>query len=208
MNFLVFPIRYLKLRDEDDSLAIWRDFIFVFLWTVFLVSLFTFGKSANFFGASGFVDKIGSLSSSLTGFYIAGLLAVASFSSSNSSLDEEIENGKAYIDHDEDGNPIFITRREYICYIFGYSAFLSLSISLISALYQAVSPSVFYVFNFTKSCLGYTMYVDQWISAIGKIIYCVILGHLAITTCYGLYYLIHRMYAKQKRILPKDSSDN
>lgn len=48
----------------------------------------------KFFHESGFLGRIGGMTANLTGFYIAGLVAVAAFVIENSSIDETISTGK------------------------------------------------------------------------------------------------------------------
>lgn len=196
------PFRYLYLRNERGSLLLFRDLFAVVLLSVFFALPFFVFDQVNFAKPSGFVDRMGSLSSVLAGFYIAALIAVGSFVSSIGDLDKEIENGKIFNGRNKENS---LTRREYICAIFGFLSFLALFLSVISSLViisAAPIASAIKSVNFAVS--GYSFNLLGVVGCVSVFLYSVVVSLMLITTFHGLYYLTDRIYAKSPQILPKN----
>ena len=146
MHFIIYPFRYLLLCNDRRSSIIWRDAVFCVLGTAAITLLYFPSGESNFFAKDGFIDKIGSISSSLTGFYIAGLLAVATFSMPKADLDNPISNGQVFLRSDRQQNTP-LTRREYVCLMFGYLAMLALLTSVISAVEAGSYDTIYRLFQ-------------------------------------------------------------
>lgn len=200
------PFRYLRLRNEQGTRLIFRDFLaIVLLSTIFALPFLIFDQ-VNFSRTSGLVDQMGSLASVLAGFYIAALVAVGSFSASIGDLDKEITNGKIFL---EKGDDTSLTRREYICAIFGFLSFMALFIAIMSSFILIVSPPLAEAINgFDFMVKGKTFSVFYIVRVIGICLYSVAISMMVVTTFYGLYYLTDRIYAKSPMILPKSDDDN
>ncbi|MEW6090051.1 MAG: hypothetical protein AB1647_03890 [Pseudomonadota bacterium] len=208
MNVLSYPLRYLTLKDEDKHALFRRNGLAVFLVAAFLTLPFLL-PGANYFGDDGFLDRFGSVAAVLTGFYVAALVGIASFPSSLGDLDDVMEVGKVFgRECDDDGNPVALTRRQYVCAMFGYLAFMCLSVSTAAVLLVVVT-------DVTKSSFLQAL-PDQWTSAAWFeknfvwVVRAVFIGllnlaiaHMIVTTFHGLYYLIERLYDKKPELLPK-----
>lgn len=156
MYFFLFSFNYLALRNAKGNLILWRDVPSVAFGSLTGLLIFSLINGSNFFGHDGFVDKVGSVTASITGFYIAGLLAVATFASENSALDAKIKIGPVYRNKTDLKSNRGMNRREYVCSIFGYLAFVSLIISIFSALISGLSPGISnYFAGTTYSISGY-----------------------------------------------------
>lgn len=198
MNPILSPLRYLILVDEKGRRLVRRD-----AWTVVIIALiitapFVVFDGTNYFGEKGFLDRVGSFSSILTGFYVAALVTVATFSSDD--VDKKITVGKVSLT----AGGTSLSRREYVCAMFGYLAFSSLFISVLSILMVAVYSSI--ASYFIKKMQEHQ--VDPyWSSTISssmiKISVSLIISHMIISSFHGLYYLIDRLYYKDPKILPK-----
>lgn len=171
---------------------------------VILLAPFWLVPSANLFHKDGFVEKVGSFSSVLTGFYVAGLLAVATFSTVLGDVDKKIERGAVVLrSKDKESPDHHLTRREYVCQMFGYLATLSMAISLLSILLVVLTQSIRespivafdYVFNKTL------------IRIIVGGLYSLMAAHLVVTTSIGLYYFVDRLYTKEAKIKSKPSTN-
>jgi hypothetical protein len=179
------------------------------VWTVLAIALVITTPfvyfDLNYFGERGLLDRFGGFSAVLTGFYIAALVGVASFSSSLGDLDEPIEVG-TITRVDESGAPYDLTRRQYVCSMFGYLAFVSLVISMIAIVLVSVSN-----FAWSKAITGLVPWQSRRAAADGievgisvlMFVINMVLAHMLVTTCYGLYYLIDRLYAAKPKLLPK-----
>lgn len=207
MNVLAYPLRYLTLRTESGHPLYARDG-----WAVLLVALVASAPflltSASYFGAGGFLDKFGAFSGVLTGFYIAALVGIATFATTLGDLDDVIENGPV-LRAGADG-PEPLTRRQYVSSMFGYLAFLALLVSFIAILLVILSG--------VEIRLAWLPVADHMLStptaAFMRIVVRVVvlfainmvLAHMFVTTCHGLYYLIDRLYEKRPVVLPKPSA--
>lgn len=203
--FIIYPFNYLRLRDEESRLVVRRDVLPVALFVIALVSLFEFLPDTNFYAKDGFVERVGGVTQSLTGFYIAGLLAVATFTISQTALDQPIKVGPVYLRRRDQNN--CLSRREYVCLMFGYLSALSLAISLFAALSGATAKAIGAGLEPVTTTLGGTVISARVVvGLIGKIVVAIVVSHIVLTTGYGLYYLTKKIYERDSVIGKKDSS--
>lgn len=204
MRFLFFPLRYLKLLREDGKLLLWRDLpVFAILLALILLP-FTLIHGADFFGKEGFVDRFGALASTLTGFYVAALVLAATFTTENGDLDKPIEVGPVSLLDQEDHTARKLSRREYVCIMFGYLSFISFALSVLSVIFVIVSGPLSVELPASLDLIGAAgKTISKMISYAGMTLFAGLASHLMITTCYGLYYLVDRLYAKKPVILPR-----
>ena len=152
--------------------------------------------SSNYFHKDGFVDKIGTFASVLTGFYVAGLVAVATFPRNEAGLDKTIEFGKIILPSANRENDEYMTRREYVCAMFGYLAFASLIITTTSIIAVTTSDWMNGFSDQTLLFAGQRITFSKICLRSVAVAGCsIILGHVFATTVRGLYYLIDRIYA-------------
>lgn len=201
--FLAYPLAYLTLRTERGTLVLWRDVVPVGILSSLLILSYLIIPGANFFAKDGFVDRSGSVTTALTGFYIAGLLAVATFTASKASLDEPIKVGPVYFGRDPKLR-LALSRRDYVCLIFGYLSIVSLIISLSSVLITTISSAFAKEISGMRLDLGSKyLLVDVTTAIIAKAMFCIIVSHLMITTGYGLYYLTKKIYDREATLKKK-----
>lgn len=199
VNIFTFPLRYLALKDDQKRHLFWRDLLGVMVLATFLSAPFWL-TDANYFGNGGFLDKFGGFAGVLTGFYVAGLLGIASFLGASPSLDEEIQVGKIY-GPPKNGAPNPLSRREYVCSMFGYLSFLSLAISVAALLLVVITDPLAQYMAGHKKHWAYLL-------TSGFLVFLVnfVLAHMVATTCHGLYYLIDRLYATSPELMTKEAS--
>lgn len=203
-SLLLTPLRYLRLEDERGVKLSLRNLTATAALTLVFSLPFLVASTANFFHKDGFIDKVGTFSSVLTGFYVAGLLAVATFSEKLGDLDNPIEVGRVLLPSKADEPAHYLSRREYVCIIFGYLAFLSLFITLLSITVVILSSGMPTLRDWKFSLGSVSVSVDrQFVRGIPIIVFGAIASHLAIVTCHGLYYLMDRLYAKKPELLPE-----
>lgn len=210
-------MRYLSLRGASGWPIIIHDIIPTGTTSILISAPFLIVKTTNYFHKDGFLDKFGTFSSVLTGFYVAGLVAVATFSMRFSALDEKMENGPVFlwskIEHirelglnekNYDINKRSLTRREYLCHLFGYLATLSMILTLVTIVTIIVAQGVELpiAVNISRS-----LYVPLDLFRAAFIIgFSIPISHLVTTTTRGLFYLVDRLYDKKPKILPKPSN--
>lgn len=205
---LTYPLSYLSLKDESGRRLFRRNWVAVLVAVVVMSVPFIF-FDANYFSDRGFLDRIGSFAAVLTGFYIAALVGVASFASSVGDLDEEIEVGRisrpAPDPAENEDSEEFLTRRQYVCSMFGYLAFMSLMLSVGAILLIVVADPAHVAISATASWID--VETVTWLQTVGRAAvvmgFNLVLAHLLVTTCHGLYYLIDRLYAKKPVLLSK-----
>ncbi|MER9683235.1 hypothetical protein NKJ23_28585 [Mesorhizobium sp. M0184] len=187
MNFLFYPLKYLLLVNEDGKRLWARNAIaLVVLATLLSVPFICF--SGNYFGERGFLDRFGAFCGVLTGFYIAALVGIASFSGSLSSLDDEIYEGKIL---QSAGSKDGLTRREYVSAIFGYLSFMSFLLSVVAILFVVSADAAQKIFPW-------------WVSVVAIVSFNICVAHMMVTTSHGLYYLIERLYYQEPKLIDKD----
>lgn len=201
MYFILFSAKYLLLRTEKGWLVLWRDVIPVILVSGSLFTFFLIFERANFFGTDGFFDKLGSLTSTLTGFYVAGLLAVAAFAAPGSALDDAIEVGPVFYGRENSPDRERLTRRQYVCSMFGYLAFLSLILSVLSVASSGLAAGASGALQgITWQIAGYVIDAKAIVRSLVELAVLVPMSHLIVTTGYGMYYISHKVYDKKPTI--------
>lgn len=207
MNYFLYPLRYLKLVDEHGRALYRRDALLLIALTLIL-SLPFIATDANFFSQSGFLERVGSFSSVLTGFYVAALVAVATFAVQSADLDKEITVGRITYPESKYEDSFNLTRREYVCAIFGYLAFASLLISILSILFVVIANPALKLLRKVSTYMNLPQQIyETFIPGVLVIILCAVISHMIVTTGHGLYYLIDRMYARTPKTLPKRSKN-
>lgn len=207
-SVLTYPLSYLSLKDEGDSRLFRRNWIAVLVVVTIMSAPFIL-FDANYFGDKGFLDRFGSFAAILTGFYIAALVGVASFASSVGDLDGEIEVGRISrpvpVPAEGDDPEEYLTRRQYVCSMFGYLAFVSLALSVGAILLIVAADPGRIAVNAMAGWFGVqpVQCPREVLRAIVIVGFNLVLAHMLVTTCHGLYYLIDRLYAKKPQLLPK-----
>ncbi len=196
---LFFPLRYFALiNSEKRHLDLWP----TLLLTAVLATPFIAIPGASFFQSGGFLDKLLVLTSALTGFYVAALVAAATFP--RGDLDKPITLGAISLPMKIDGEKVVanLTRREFACTIFGYLAFSAMMISIFGGLFVALGPVS------TKAVrslpwVGHLMtgYRYEALRGVFVVAFCVAISHLAVVTSLGLYYLMDRLNRRDPEVL-------
>jgi hypothetical protein len=205
---LLYPLRYFSLvNNEKRSIDLWPSLLLAGLLALPFVAL----PGTSFFSPNGFLDKLLTLMSCLTGFYVAALVAAATFS--HPDLDKTITAGPiALVTKDHDGKRIteLLTRREFACTIFGYLAFSTLALSIVAAFLIALTNAKTQALS-SGGALGHFFAGNYFLYVRGVIIFgiCLVTSHIFMVTCLGLYYLMDRLYRRDRRIVtPKSSADS
>lgn len=201
---LFYPLRYFSLvNNEKRHIDLWP----TALLAVILATPFVFVPGAIFFSPNGFLDKLLTLTTALTGFYVAALVAAATFS--HPDLDKTIRVGSiALVRKGDDGVRIqdLLTRREFACTIFGYLAFATLAVSLSAAVAIALSAVPTGPLQGVR-WVGQIFELQNWLIVRGLIIllFTTAISHITVVTSLGLYYLMDRLYRQEPRVTAKKS---
>jgi hypothetical protein len=202
---LLYPFRYfLLVNNEKRNIEIWPTLILAIV-----ISAPFWILNASFFQPNGFLDKILVLTSPLTGFYVAALVAAATFA--HPDLDKVITAGSiALITKNADGKRIVeaITRREFICTLFGYLSFSCLIISILAGYFISMS-SIHLRILANWPIVGVLFSGIRWLTVRGIVIFgfSLLVAHLIVVTALGIYYLMDRMYRFDRKITTPKPGD-
>lgn len=199
------PTKYLQLRSEKGSrLAFRRGVVAVLLSFAFVGFLHLFEK-INLYGDNGLIDRVGDLVSTLTGFYVAALVAVATFGPGRPEMDGSMVSGKLYVGVGESKQEV--SRREYLTALFGYLVTLAFILSLASIV-VAVVGGAFNALDGEAKALGFQISYHSILSYGAASLYFSLLFHLIMETSIGLHYLIEKLYRVKPEITPGSLNTN
>ena len=199
MDKIFFPLRYLALVNPEKRRV---ELITTISIATLLSGPFLMLVGTNFFHPNGFMDKLLTLTSCLTGFYIAALVAAATFNLSD--LDNPIRFGNVYIvrrDHDGVKIQENLSRRQLVCHIFGYLSFLSFFLSVVFG--YCVSLAGSFPFSFTSGFSENIHWLLMIIRALAIISVNLVISHLLIVTNIGIYYMMHRIFKAEPKVTTK-----
>lgn len=186
---LLTPFRYLQIK-HSTKLRI--DFVLpVVVGLPVSIAVLVLGSRVAVFGGGGYVSLITGLLQIMTGFYIAALAAVATFQSP--TLDQQLDGEPALLPEVRKGGrkrQIPLTRRQFLCFLFGHLALLSIALYFVGGFANLISGGV-----------ADLIHVDahSWVRGIFVVLYSVVSAHLLLVTMLGLYYLSYRIHRPPQR---------
>lgn len=180
---LFSPLSYLRIKQK---VKFYFDVVYpIAVTTIVLLAAYSLPEKVNVFGTSGVIFQISELLKMLIGFYIASLAAIATFQAA--ALDQPLSGSTAtlWVSRRGAGFDKSLTRRQFLCYLFGYLAFMSLfmfssgmlAVSLAADIKNLIDPA-------------YQIWVKGGFSGV----YILILSHMLIATLLGLHYLTDRLH--------------
>lgn len=189
-----FPLQYFRIQNRTKF---WIDLLPPVILAAIFWWLLKVTDPINFFGPSGIITNLMALTGTLTGFYIAALTAAASFN--NPDLDDPIKYGALSLD----GNNL--SRRQWICYIFGYLSFSALVFTLLAAISIPISIAS----GVSDGMEWFRKGAHDWLSPALRFACLWWIAHMFVVTMLGLQYLVGRMddrtpQVTSKKAVPKD----
>lgn len=177
---LLTPLSFLRLRSPDLRFYQWYAPAFLTIGSLF--GFYLLPSTPHLLTDKGLVNTINGLLTTLIGFYIAALAAIATFN--NESLDEVMKGRPPIISVNRKGTTSeeVLTRRRFLVVLFGYCSFLSIMLFVFGVMTLLVAPSV-----------GQS-YWSTPLRFIWLIVYFAMASSLFIVTLLGLHYLIDRMH--------------
>lgn len=191
------PLDYLRIKHSEK---IWYD-----LWIPLICSIISFfilfflPKPIQIFGTNGLIKIFTGLLQILTGFYIASLAAVATFN--KDGMDQEmsgdpptlkiIYRGKYQIDK--------LTRRKFLCLLFGYLSLLSLILYFIGEGSNLIIDNIKFLFPVQAHI--YIKWSFIWI-------FLLLSFNLFISTLLGLFYMAHRIHKHDPILMTSEIDDD
>lgn len=172
---ILSPLRYLKIKHGEKRVF---DYILPIVCSLlFIIVNSNLEHPMRFLGNSSIVNLVNGILQILSGFYIASLAAVATFS-------------RPEIDQVMSGTPPKLggknlTRRLFLTHLFGYLAFMSIFLYFLGGLAQLSLPNITSLIN-----SDYYIYFKLLLS----FIYLTFLFNIIFVTLLGLFFLIDRIH--------------
>lgn len=138
--------------------------------------------SLNIFGDGGILQQANGLIPVLAGFFVASLAAVATFS--RPSLDDIMGGIAPSLRSAEQRKPERLTRRRFLCILFGYLAGSSIVVYLFGSCGMVVAP-LFKNVPSSERLIARVIFSGIYLAAF---------AHVLLTSFLGLYYLIERIH--------------
>lgn len=187
---LLSPLTYLRIRLGPGVLYESKRFYDYVLPIVlgFLTSAgyFSLQPPPALLGDHGLLNTIGGLLQLLVAFFIAALAAVATFP--RDTMDLPMRGSAAYLARWNNERQMMVdknlTRRQYVCHLFGYLSFVSLFLFLDIIIAGAVWPHL---------AMTLPLGAMRWTKVVLTTAFWIILWNVIIQTVLGLYFLADRM---------------
>src|ERR1700730_4384543 len=127
---LLAPLRYLSIKHDMK----WHfDFKWPIVMAILTMALFSIlPLRPPIFGESGIMKGIREMISLFAAFFVVALAAEATFA--RPSLDKPMQGTTPTL------NGAGLTRRQFVCYLFGYLAFISFGLFIAAILGQILAP--------------------------------------------------------------------
>jgi hypothetical protein len=172
---LIAPIRYLSIRHEIKSRFDWGWPLF--LTTITMVAFWLLPVTPTILGEAGVLKSIRELIALFAAFFVVALAAVATFA--RPSLDEPMQGTTPRLDNRD------LSRRQFVCYLFGYLAVLSFGLFLGAIAAEIVFPSLH---------AALPPRALWWVKGICGTIFTFGFWNMVITTLLGIYFLVERVH--------------
>lgn len=179
LKMLFVPLRYITIKHPDK-------YFFDLFLPLFLAGIVVFSNHIVSGGlpiasSNGVVIKLAPLIQFLSGFYVAALAAIAALG--NKSIDDLMSGTPpSAMEPGVDGvyRPTPLTRRRFLCYLFGYLALLGMFLFMLGIGVEVLAPS------FSGSSI--------FLKDLVLLIYTFLFFNMIVTTLLGLYYLSYRIH--------------
>lgn len=182
LSILVRPLDYLRIRHDAKVVLDWW---VPLVAAAVITSLLLLTERSQLLGDRGLIAGFNGLLQVLTGFYIAALAAVATFQ--KSGIDELMAGNppRLLITVRGEDREIRLTRRRFLCLMFGYLAFLSLFMYLGGLFANLLAPDL---------VARLPLALHKPIALLGTFLYTLVGSNLVVTTLVGLYYMSDRIH--------------
>ena len=179
---LIRPLDYLRIKHEQKT-----KYDIYIPATLTILSIFIYillPVKPNTFGSGSITNIIGGLLQLLSGFYIASLAAIATFN--KQGMDSVMPGVAPTLEtlHRGSLENIKLTRRRFLCLMFGFLAFSSIALYLFGGLAEILSSNYGLLSGQVKIYIKY----------IFLSVYFFVFYNIMTTTCLGLYYMSDRIH--------------
>lgn len=178
------PIDYIRIKHPEKRFFDWvLPVLTAFVITAIISSL---PKSISIVGKDSLISLVNGILQILSGFYIASMAAVATFS--KEGMDDVMQGEPPTLKKEK------LTRRKFLTYLFGYLAFMSIAMYFLGGALQLTSTSIKELHLSSIPLLKYVL-LFFYLTAVCNIIY---------TTALGMFFMIDKMHDEKTKLIIKD----
>lgn len=178
------PIDYIRIKHPEKRFFDWvLPVLTAFVITAIISSL---PKSISIVGKDSLISLVNGILQILSGFYIASMAAVATFS--KEGMDDVMQGEPPTLKKEK------LTRRKFLTYLFGYLAFMSIAMYFLGGALQLTSTSIKELHLSSIPLLKYVL-LFFYLTAVCNIIY---------TTALGMFFMIDKMHDEKTNLIIKD----
>ena len=177
---ILTPIGYAFIKHSEKRwFDLWLPLITSGLILLIIAAL---PKSISFIGKDSLISLVNGMLQILSGFYIASMAAVATFQ--KSGMDDVMSGTPPKLKGKN------LTRRQFLTYLFGFLAFMSIVLYFLGGAIQLSSASIKDMHFVTNSVIKYSaMYV-----------YLFLVSNILFTTALGMFFMIDKMHEDKKQL--------
>ncbi|MDD5759351.1 MAG: hypothetical protein PHI06_09730 [Desulfobulbaceae bacterium] len=197
LSRLFRPLDYVRIKHPHK---VYYDLYFPLILASFFTLLFAYlPVQTQIIGKDGLVRIITDILQILSGFYIASLAAIATFN--KAGMDDLMEGEPPTLEVLYHGKTMTdkLTRRRFLCLLFGYLSLLSLFLYFLGAVSALLSANFKYLFGHQLWWLAKAKWTFVWM-------YLFLTSNLIITTLLGLFYMVDRIH--RRNIIARHSPSN
>jgi len=188
--FILFkPLNYLRIKHSQK--VHWDITIPLILAFLVTMAFLLLPEEIQVFKDGGLIKEINNLLQILAGFYIASLAAVATFSKTD--LDELMQGEpvKLTIKREGQKQTIHLTRRLFLCSLFGFLAYMSIFLYLFGVAANLLVDNL--IGFIPAACLVYSKTTFIFV-------FLLVFSNIMVTTLIGLYYMSDRMHRFEPKL--------
>lgn len=177
------PVDYVRIKHPEKRFFDWV--LPVLTAAVITVIISILPKSVSIIGKDSLVSLVNGILQILSGFYIASMAAVATFS--KEGMDDVMQGEPPTLKKQK------LTRRKFLTYLFGYLAFMSIALYFIGGALQLTSTSIKEL-HLASIPLLKAVLLFFYLTAVCNIIY---------TTALGMFFMIDKMHDEKNKLIIK-----
>ncbi|EKS4709585.1 hypothetical protein U3Y24_001177 [Salmonella enterica] len=177
------PVDYVRIKHPEKRFFDWV--LPVLTAAIITIVISILPKSVSIIGKDSLVSLVNGILQILSGFYIASMAAVATFS--KEGMDDVMQGEPPTLKQHK------LTRRKFLTYLFGYLAFMSIALYFIGGALQLTSSSIKELHLSSIPMLKATL-LFVYLTAVCNIIY---------TTALGMFFMIDKMHDEKNKLIIK-----
>lgn len=186
------PLDYIRIKHAEK---LWFDAVLpAILAIVCAACLYALPKPVALIGKDGIISLVNGILQILSGFYIASMAAVATFQ--KEGMDDKMEGIPPKIKVKKRGKKVdkLLSRREFLTYLFGYLAFMSILMYFVGGFVQLTSGNIAIL----------TAGMAAWFKYVFVALYMFAVFNILCTTILGMHFMIDKIHRPKQKLIDKN----